>query len=663
MRILFTTFPWHSHHFPMVPLEWACVAAGHEVRVASAPKLMPMVVDSGLPAVPVGRDLDVAAMSRDRGRVAWHVQRRWPDDWPVHPELLDDDQFALIENLARMQAEIAAEMLDDLLAFGREWRPDLVVHDAVTLAGPVTAAALDVPNVSHLWGTPGLQRIEMRRLGDEPLPEYARLYERVGAPVRTEPTAWIDPCAPGTRYPTGPTCHEMRYVPYNGPGMLPRWLLAERRGPRICVTWGGTSAALLGASVLDLVRQCVDAAAALADDVVVAVTGQAAEILRQTPLPSAVRVEPDLPLHLLLPTCDLVVHHGGAGTSMTAALSALPQLVVTQRPEPTLNGTRLAAAGAARTLLTSDVPAGVDGVRLVRGEIGQLAEDASYRLAAERLRDGIHEQPTPAALVSRLEALAGAGRDGAPWAGGDRRPGAEVRALLWSRPEPAPAPGVPTRDQIARSAVELADRDGLDAVSADRVTELLDVPPGVLGGQLRYSTDLTDLLLDRALSELCLPAAPSGEWRTDLRLMVTSLWDALERHPWLAVLAHARPLFSPHALALVEFGMAVLRGCGLDAYSAALINSMLTGAAYSSMLGRVHEEAAVREFFADTPPEDLHAEAQPFLQRIIDDGRYPFLAEFLRAGSPHAPARDLLLTQVDLVLDGIAARIAGRPAA
>ncbi len=41
MRILFTTFPSPSHHFPMVPLEWAARAAGHDVRVASAPDAWP----------------------------------------------------------------------------------------------------------------------------------------------------------------------------------------------------------------------------------------------------------------------------------------------------------------------------------------------------------------------------------------------------------------------------------------------------------------------------------------------------------------------------------------------------------------------------------------------------------------------------------------------
>ncbi|HEV2373134.1 MAG TPA: hypothetical protein VGS19_13285, partial [Streptosporangiaceae bacterium] len=201
MRILFTTFPWRSHHFPMVPLEWACQLAGHDVRVASTPSLVETIVDSGLPAVPVGEDVNLPRLSTDSSRASWHLQQQWPDDWPVRPEVLGDAQHELIANLGRMQVSMAWAMLDDLIGYARDWQPDLVVHDAVTLAGPVTAAAVGVPSVSHLWGTPGLQRIEMQQMGSEPLPEYADLYRHAGAPLRAEPVAWVDPCSPATRYP------------------------------------------------------------------------------------------------------------------------------------------------------------------------------------------------------------------------------------------------------------------------------------------------------------------------------------------------------------------------------------------------------------------------------------------------------------------------------
>ena len=64
MRVLFTTWAWPSHYFPMVPLAWALRAAGHEVRMTSQPELLPAMLASGLPATAVGTDLDVAAIHR-----------------------------------------------------------------------------------------------------------------------------------------------------------------------------------------------------------------------------------------------------------------------------------------------------------------------------------------------------------------------------------------------------------------------------------------------------------------------------------------------------------------------------------------------------------------------------------------------------------------------
>lgn len=405
VRLLFTTFPWHSHHFPMVPLAWACQTAGHDVRVASSPSLTGTIIDSGLPAVPVGSDVDLPRLSTEGARASWHYQDRWPDDWPVHPERLTRDQIALVEQLGRMQCTMAAAMVSDLVSLAREWRPDLVVHDAVSFAGPVAAAALDVPSVGHAWGTPAYQRIEIQDLGrGEPLPEYLDLYEKFEVPARLEPTAWVDPCPDSMRYPSDadPRRLAMRYVPYNGPGTMPDWLLEPVAGQRICVTWGGTTGALSGAGLVEQVRRVVDAAAGLDAEVVLAVgEGLAAGL---TDLPDRVRVAPGLPLHLLLPSCDAVVHHGGAGTTLTAAALGVPQLAVTRRPEPGLNGARLAATGAGRHLLAAELPDGQDAVEAVRAELARL-RDPAYRRAAGRLRDEVLEMPTPSQVVSRLEEL------------------------------------------------------------------------------------------------------------------------------------------------------------------------------------------------------------------------------------------------------------------
>ena len=60
LRILMSTWGWRSHFYGLVPLGWALQAAGHEVRVASHPALVPAITAAGLAAVPLGADLDFA---------------------------------------------------------------------------------------------------------------------------------------------------------------------------------------------------------------------------------------------------------------------------------------------------------------------------------------------------------------------------------------------------------------------------------------------------------------------------------------------------------------------------------------------------------------------------------------------------------------------------
>ncbi|MFJ3789684.1 nucleotide disphospho-sugar-binding domain-containing protein [Kitasatospora sp. NPDC090091] len=388
----------------MVPLEWAVRSAGHEVCVASAPSLTAAVLGSGLPMVEVGSAVDLGGSARNRDLSAWHDHDRWPARWPVEPDLLDASRKQLLEALGQRQFAMAAGMLDDLLAFARHWRPDLVVHDAVSYAGPVAAAALGVPNVSHLWGSPGLQKLEMKGFGDEPQDGYVELFERVGAEVRLRPAAWIDLCPPSMGFGPAPDVRQERYVPYNGPGTLPDWLLEPPQRPRVCVTWGATTAKLLGPAMTDLLRKAVEAVAALPVEVVLATTADQRELLGD--LPDRVRTAVSLPLHLLLPGCAAVVHHGGSGTTLTAARAGVPQVTITRRPEPTLNAERQAATGAGIHLTYGELDREADPVAAIRERVAAVVAGGPYREAARRLAAEMARQPAPAEVVTELEKLA-----------------------------------------------------------------------------------------------------------------------------------------------------------------------------------------------------------------------------------------------------------------
>ncbi|SEB30878.1 UDP:flavonoid glycosyltransferase YjiC, YdhE family [Streptomyces misionensis] len=409
MRVLFTVSDWPAHYFPMVPLGWALQAAGHEVRVACAPSQVTAVSGAGLSAVPVLGDLDMVFLARfqnltDIRAGTW----RYPELPGLHPdtgeELAGLDGFDFETYATECRRRIARETatgVAGVLELVRSWRPDLVVHDRLSMEGVLAARALGVPHVAHLWGPVGTAESDPRL---HPLPvDYTRAFPRNGLPeMGPELIEYvIDPCPPSLAPPTRATRLPVRYVPYNGPGAMEPWALEPPARPRVCVLWSNSVSTSYGAGSY-LAPRVVRALAGLDVEVVVPVHPDDAARLGE--LPPNVRTVERFPLHLLLPSCAAIVHHGGAGTVMTAAAAGVPQLALTFGPEQDADGGRLAATGAGLHITGDRATEAA-----VRGAVAALLGGPTHRAAAGRLAGENAARPVPADLVGPLERLAATG--------------------------------------------------------------------------------------------------------------------------------------------------------------------------------------------------------------------------------------------------------------
>jgi glycosyltransferase len=356
-----------------------------------------------LPAVAVGGSPDVSALERDELAESMFTQQSWPSDWAADVARLDPGRLAYLESVGRYLVAAAAAMVGELVEFARSWVPDLVVYDSFSYAGPVAAAVLDVPAVRHLSGTDSAQRLEFVQPGPDPLPEYAALFERFAVDVRTSPRTTVDPTPPSFRLVTPPDLLGMRYVPFNGPGTMPGGLTGPRRRPRVCVTWGYTLSGASGDGTRPFL-DAIDAIDALGMDCVVVTS--AAETERLGALPDSARAFANVPLHLILPGCDAIVHQGGDGTALTAAAAAVPQLIVSASPESDMAGGRLTVAGAGIYLRHPDLRANPAAPAVVRDAVAALLSDPTYADGAVRLQEEIEDQPTPSEVVTKLESTA-----------------------------------------------------------------------------------------------------------------------------------------------------------------------------------------------------------------------------------------------------------------
>lgn len=389
MRVLVVAPLAATHMTAMVPLCWALRAGGHELLVACAPDMAPVVRGAGLCVAVVGADEPVHAQINARTS---------PDFFPATPFGDRTSQWGRFvwETAAEPQTAYADRRFDAYLRLARQWRPDVVLYDHIALIGRLLGAVLGVASISHRWGldpTAGPFEDKVRR----DLAPLCRKYDRESLP---RPDLVLDPCPPCLQVEDAEPGLRMRYVPFNGTGVRPSWAGERPPRPRVCVCLGGTVLDVVSARPLHAIAEAFGAANEL--EIVVAVTPANRRAVGA--LPERFQVVESLPLQLFLDTCDLVVCAGGAGTGLTACAFGVPQVVLPQWFDQFDYGRRLADAGAGVTLPTLDEQSDTGGLR---DTAEKIIGDGSYRTAARDIARQIEAAPAPATIVAKLVELAG----------------------------------------------------------------------------------------------------------------------------------------------------------------------------------------------------------------------------------------------------------------
>ncbi|ONI75990.1 glycosyl transferase [Actinosynnema sp. ALI-1.44] len=412
MRVLFTTCPDRSIFQSMVPLAWALRTAGHEVRVASQPRLADTIARSGLTAVPVGRDHHhrrLAGLEPEPGAAArtglFKPYDVVDDPAKVSWEYLKAGYDYHVPWWHKIDSQ---PMIVDLVAFARHWRPDLVVWEPSVYAGPIAARAVGARHVRLLWSMDvfGVTREHYVRLkqvqppderGDafaEWLDAHAREHGGSFDEDMVTGQMTIDQLPESLRVKADLRYLPMRYVPYGGQATVPRWLWPDAARPRIAITFGITATEAFDGYVVGI-QDILDSLADLDVDVVATVAES--EQRKLSHVPANATVVPYVPLQALVPSCSAVVHHAGIGTLATTSLQGVPQLALPLHFDEPALARKLAVQGAG---LAID-PSAAKG-HTVRQAVLRLLHEPSFRHSAGRLRDEMLAMPDPSQVAARL---------------------------------------------------------------------------------------------------------------------------------------------------------------------------------------------------------------------------------------------------------------------
>ncbi|MCX4866977.1 TetR/AcrR family transcriptional regulator [Streptomyces sp. NBC_00257] len=241
--------------------------------------------------------------------------------------------------------------------------------------------------------------------------------------------------------------------------------------------------------------------------------------------------------------------------------------------------------------------------------------------------------------------------------------------------EPGPAParsptaGPPAGDdsaphlsaeRIARAGIDIADAEGLEALSMRRVATGLGASTMALYRYVTSKDDLVAIMVEAALSDVPLPDTPPQNWRHGLERAARRDWELYHRHPWILakVLVTTRAHFSPALAADSESAFSSFDGLGLEPADAFRYMFMFASYVQGVALTYVSDVEAERQSAnaarrKGTSPEAVRAP-------LFAPGAYPRFGPAMRAGADPWDLDALFLAGLAGVLDGIEADLARR---
>lgn len=234
--------------------------------------------------------------------------------------------------------------------------------------------------------------------------------------------------------------------------------------------------------------------------------------------------------------------------------------------------------------------------------------------------------------------------------------------LLWrtkERPSRGPKPGL-SLDRIVQVAIEVADSEGLSALSMQRVAEALGFTTMSLYRYVPSKAELLDLMVDAVTGELPLVDNVAGGWRAKLEASARADWALYHRHPWILHITPVRPVMGPNGLASYDAVTRAISRIGLTHREMLAVVHLVDG--YVRGAGRLSVDAVEAERETGVTDEQWWSERAYFWGTLFDPNRHPTLAEILASGAfnAHPFTEEGFVFGLQRVLDGIEVLVQSR---
>jgi AcrR family transcriptional regulator len=228
---------------------------------------------------------------------------------------------------------------------------------------------------------------------------------------------------------------------------------------------------------------------------------------------------------------------------------------------------------------------------------------------------------------------------------------------VWTRPDPDRRRPRFSREQIAAAAVDIADREGFQALSMRRLAAELESGTMTLYHYVRTKDELLSLLFDAVMGEMVLGEDEElpDDWRDALTVLACRSRDSLLRHPWILDVTDD-PAIGPNSVRHFDQTLQAVASLDVDLGTKLDIASMVDEYVFGYCL---HHRNELRE--TSSPDEMIE-----YVNGLIENGSYPQLsrvaddiglAEGWRLIEERLREPDRFERNLGCLLDGVQARL------
>jgi AcrR family transcriptional regulator len=186
-------------------------------------------------------------------------------------------------------------------------------------------------------------------------------------------------------------------------------------------------------------------------------------------------------------------------------------------------------------------------------------------------------------------------------------------------------------ERIVEAAVAIADKDGLDAVSMNRVATSLGFTTMSLYRYIPSKDDLL-LLMQDAVCDLPIPPEDdSPDWRESMREYVRACIGAFRDHPWFGDIPISGVPITPNNLKIVDWALRSTRNLPLSQYEKMAIVLLLSG--YARWCGMIQRDMDRALQSGASPGAFSGVDYTAALKQLVTPERFPDLHPVVMSGA------------------------------